>query len=79
MTDRRETCDYVTPGTPGLWRMTREVHIGGKYHKNEMIVHNPAYGAKVLNAWEDCLREEAQSPRTVERISALRQARQRAA
>lgn len=78
MSDRRETCDPID-GKPGRYRMVREVLVGGVYRRNTMIVSNPAYGAKVLDAWEECLREEAGSPKTAERASSLRQARQRAA
>ena len=77
--DRRETCDYAVKDKPGLYKMVRSVMVGGTYHRNEMVVRNPAFGAQVFNAWEECLLAEAATPKTVARVSALRQARQRAA
>lgn len=79
MSAAHESCDYVHKGKPGLYKMAREILVGGRYRRNEMIVRNPAFGAQVLNAWEESLRAEADEPRPQERASSLGRARQRAA
>ena len=79
MSDRREFCHYAIKDTPGLYCMVREIMVGGKWKRNEMIVHNPAYAAAILNVWEETVRAEAMEPKTVMRVSALGRAKQRAA
>ena len=80
-TDRREaeTCDYVHADKPGLYKMTRQIFVAGAWHRNEMVVRNPAYGRAVLRAWEACLREGKTMPEATGRRSGLRHARERAA
>ena len=79
--DRREgeTCDYAVEDKPGLYKMTRAIAVAGAWHRNEMIVRNPAYGRAVLRVWEACLREGKTVPGHTERRSGMRHARGRAA
>jgi hypothetical protein len=50
-----QNCGYVVPDKPGLYKMRREIKHGKSMFYREVICHNPAFGIRKLDEWEQGL------------------------